>query len=84
MGLVACSVNALLLCGYVSYCFRADLDDRSSAYAVCAEIGYGLCVLALLTAVVGKGRSRLAVAGGAVIGAFAWVSAILSTMSFGD
>ncbi|MGO9275329.1 MAG: hypothetical protein ACLQOO_34680 [Terriglobia bacterium] len=81
MGLVACSVNALLLCGYVSYCFRADLDDRSSAYAVCAEIGYGLCVLALLTAVVGKGRSRPALAAAAaVLGFFGWTLGLLAML----
>lgn len=70
-GLLASSVNVLLSHGWLWY--RGSLSGRS-AYPII--FGTGLCVLALLTAIVGKGGARLTLAVAAVLGVFGWACAL--------
>ena len=70
-GLMVGSVNVLLSHGWLWY--RGALSGKSPYPII---FGTGLCVLALLTAIVGKGGARLTLAVAAVLGVFGWACAL--------
>jgi hypothetical protein len=74
-GFVAGSVDVLLVHGWLWY---FGSFSGKSVYPII--FGTGLCVLALLTAIVGKGGARLTLAAAGVLGVFGWACAFLFTI----
>ncbi len=73
-GLVAGSVNTLLSHGWLWYFWSHSVTLEDSIN--CAKVGTSICVLALLTAIVGSGGARLRLAEAAVLGVLGWVCVV--------
>jgi small-conductance mechanosensitive channel len=69
-GMVAGSINALLSHGWLWYCWSHPV--RSAHPIIFAGIGAGICVLALLAAIVGSGGACRRLADAAALGVLGW------------
>ena len=82
LGIISESANALFLSGYLWYNHHRvanGLELNLGLAEGCAGVGSCLCLVALVGSALGKGRSRLTLAAGAVSGVLIWGYVLIST-----